>query len=161
MKKLDLRAKWVVPGVLGITLMVLLAACAILWLRHDEEVDNGAVAVATEGAVSFFSLDHRHARDDVDKMLSLATGKFNEEYAAEADQIVEAVEKQRLVVTAEVPENGVAVEYFHQDDAQFLVAVDVTTVTKTRAAEESRYRARIKLTRVDGSWRVSGVEQVG
>ncbi|MEV5003983.1 hypothetical protein [Nocardioides sp. LML1-1-1.1] len=52
-------------------------------------------------------------------------------------------------------------EYFHQDDAQFLVAVDVTTVMKTRAAEEARYRARIKLTRVDGSWRVSGVEQVG
>ncbi|MGB0243479.1 MAG: hypothetical protein ACPGCP_00370 [Candidatus Nanopelagicales bacterium] len=65
------------------------------------------------------------------------------------------------MVTAKVPEDGVAVEYFHQDDAQFLVAVDVTTVMKTRAAEEARYRARIKLTRVDGSWRVSGVEQVG
>ncbi|MGB0243478.1 MAG: hypothetical protein ACPGCP_00365 [Candidatus Nanopelagicales bacterium] len=77
----------------GITLVALLAASAILWLRHDEEVDRGPVAVATERAVSFFSLDHRHARDGVDKMLSLATGKFNEEYVAEADQIVAVVEK--------------------------------------------------------------------
>lgn len=155
------RPPWLVPAVLGVVLVALLATSGVLWWQDRDHLDDGAVAVAREEASNFFSLDHRTAQKDVDRVLSLATGTFKKEYAAKADEVVAGVKKKRLVVDATVPEQGSAVEYLHGDRAQVLVAVDVTTTLASGTPEESHYRTRVKLSRVDGVWLVSGLEQVG
>ncbi|HSV41341.1 MAG TPA: hypothetical protein VLI04_21440 [Nocardioidaceae bacterium] len=148
------------PVVLAALLVVLLATAAVLWLRDRRDVDSGMVAVATEEARNFFSLDYRTADEDVDRVLALATGDFAEQYAAKRDEVVAGVEKAKLVVTASVPEEGTAVEYAAEDSGQVLVAVDVSS-RSTSGAEDVRYRTRIVLTKVDGRWLVSDLEQVG
>lgn len=153
--------RWLLPTALAVVLMALLATSAVLWQRQRVGLDEGAVAVAREQARNFFSLDYRHADADVDRVLSLATGDFKKQYAAKKDEVAAGVEKKKLVVTATIPDDGSAVEYLHQNRAQVLVAVDVTTKAGGGAAEAARYRTRIELTRVDDSWLVSGVNQVG
>jgi Mce-associated membrane protein len=156
-----MRRTWLLPTLLALTLVGLLAASTVIWLQRRESLDNGAVAVAREQAQNFFSLDYRHAPADVDKVLGLATGTFKEEYASKRDEVVDSVTKKKLVVTASIPKDGAAVEFLTTDRAQVLVAVDVTTTTTSGASEEARYRTRIQLAKVDGSWFVSSVNQVG
>ena len=156
MKKLALAALAVVVLVAGVLAFV---------LTRGDDHDNGQAALmvaARTGAVDFFSLDYRHADDDVDRVLALATGKFKTQYAAQRKQIVDGVVKKKLVVTAAIPEDGAALEFLSARKAQVLVAVDVTTSATTgSAATPDRYRTRVELTRVGDKWLISGLNQVG
>ena len=149
-----------VPVALLLVLAGLLTTSALLWLDDREAVDQGALVAGRQGAVSFFSLDYRHADEDVDRVLSQATGEFKKEYAKKRDEVVVGVEDKQLVVSATVPEGGLALEYLVDDEAKVLVAVDVNTQSPD-GAEDARYRTRVELRKVDGRWLVAGVEQVG
>jgi len=155
------RRESLLPGVLAVALVALLVTSAVLWVHQRQTLDAAPVAVAREEARNFFSLDYRTAQDDVDRVLALATGDFKEQYAARSAEVVEGVTTKQLVVTATIPDDGAAVEYLRGDRAQVLVAVDVTSKQGTDQPESSRYRTRIKLSRVDGDWLVSDVQQVG
>jgi Mce-associated membrane protein len=157
----DERRAWLTPALLLVILIGLLAASSVLWSRNREAIDPGVLVVSHDEAVNFFSLDHRHPDADVDRVLELATGTFKKQYAARRDDIVSGVRRKNLIVTASVPADGVAVEYQRGDRAQTIVAVDVTTTTAKGAKESGRYRARLELTRLDGSWLVSDLKQVG
>lgn len=150
----------VVAG-LAVLLVALLGASAYLWQDQREELDQGAVEVARAQAASFFSLDHRDPDRSIDEMLELSTDDFREDYEARRDQIVTNLVEKKLVVTASVPEDGAAVEYLGGDRAQVLVAVDVTTARGSSGSESQRYRTRVELSRVDGDWLVSAINQVG
>lgn len=150
----------ILPVALGVVLAGLLTTSTVLWLGDRRAADTGALVAARQGAVSFFSLDHRHAAEDVDRVLSQATGDFKEEYAEKRDEVVAGVEAKQLVVSATVPDDGVALEYLVDDEAKVLVAVDVNTQSPD-GAEDARYRTRVELRKVDDRWLVAGVEQVG
>lgn len=154
------RRSWLLPGALVLALVSLLAVSGVLWLGQRSTVEDGAPEAAREAAVTFFSVDYRHAEDDVAAVEELATGEFRTDYAAERDDLVAAVTRKKLVVTAEVPDDGVATEYAGPERAQVLVAVDVTTTTRTGGSAHARYRTRVELTLVDGTWLVSGLEKV-
>ncbi|CAB4734705.1 MAG: hypothetical protein F2667_14750 [Actinobacteria bacterium] len=157
-----LLASWLLPAVLVVVLAALVATSARLWSeRGDDGLDAGAVAVARQAATNFFSLDHRHIDDDVQRMLDLATGDFADSYDEQSAALRTAVVDKQLVVTASLPEGGTATEYLGGDTAQVLVAVDVRTRARGGAVEDTRYRTRVVLTRVDDGWLVSGFEQVG
>lgn len=148
-------------GGLLLALVALLATSAHLWRdRRAADDPAGAVTAARLAASAFFTLDHRDVEADLDRMLELTTGEFRTSYAEQRDALAAGVEEKGLVVTAEVPESGVAVEFFDGSTAEVLVAVDTTTEAGG-ASEEQRYRTRVSLTRVDDAWLVSGVEQVG
>jgi len=151
------------PAVAGVLAVGLAGTAAFLELRSDDGVDPGMVVVARQEATNFFSLDHRHADEDVDRVLALATGTFKKEYAAQRKQIVDGVTEKKLVVTADIPDDGAAVEFYDDDEARMLVAVDVTTTGASSTSEptENRYRTRVLLTKVGDKWLVSGLNQVG
>jgi hypothetical protein len=155
--------KLLLPALAGVLAVGLAGTAAFLEVSSDDGVDPGMVVVARQQATNFFSLDHRRADEDVDRVLALATGTFKKEYAAQREQIVKGVTDKKLVVTAEIPEDGAAVEFYDDDQARVLVAVDVTTTGSTASAEptENRYRTRVLLTKVGDTWLVSGLNQVG
>jgi Mce-associated membrane protein len=153
--------QWLLPSVLAAALIGLLATSAVLWLDQRRGLDEGAVTVARQQAVNFFSLDYRHADHDLDRVLGLATGDFKSEYAAHKGALAESLAAKKIVISATVPGKGTATEYLHGDHAQVLVAVDVTTKQARGPARNNRYRTRVELTRVDGHWLVSGMDQVG
>jgi hypothetical protein len=154
------RVTRVVPAVLAAALVALLAASTWLWWDRRSEADPAAEVIARRQAINFFSLDYRHIDADLDRVLALSTGEFRKQYADQRDRVRQGVAKQKLVVTAEVPESGTALEYQHDDAAQVLVAVDATTSGRT-VKETNRYRVRLGLRKVDGQWLVSQINQVG
>lgn len=154
--------RWLVPGLLALVLAGLLVAIVVVGRSRDHAVDPAALVVAQQETENFFGLDYRHADRDVDAVLALATGTFKEQYAAQRQAIVSGVTEKKLVVTATVPSDGVALEFYDRDRAQVLVAVDVhTSAAGTDEETLNRYRARIVLDRVAGHWLVSAVNQVG
>lgn len=152
---------WILPGVLLALVAGLVVAIAVAVLDEDDGIDPAMVVVARQQAINFFSLDYRRADEDVDRVLALATGSFKEEYAARRREIVAGVTEKKLVVTAAIPDDGAAVEFYDRDEARVLVSVDVTTGSGAAEPTENRYRTRVLLERVGGQWLVSGLNQVG
>ena len=154
------RRSWIVPGVLAVLVLALLTTAFVL-RPAGRDVDPGMLVAARQETKNFFSLDYRHADDDVDRVLALSTGTFKREYSSRRTEVIDGVTGKKLVVSASIPQDGAAVELVDGDRGRVLVAVDVTTTPSGSAATTSRYRARILLTRVDGRWLVSDLNQVG
>lgn len=159
---------------IGVVVLVLALAAATLWwlVGRDEEPPAAqpqgdraaAVAVARQVATNFFSLDHETVEDDIAAVESLATGTLAETYSARSADLARDVRRRQLVVTAELPEDGTAVEALSADAASILVSVDASSVAgKGEGAGKEQvtlYRVRVTLVPVDGDWRASGLEQV-
>jgi Mce-associated membrane protein len=145
--------------VLGVALAAFIGTAAWLWWDDRASVDGGAVAVARQQAINFFSLDHRHIDDDLDRVLALSTGEFKDQYAKERDRIEKSATKRKVVITANVADDAVALEYQHGDRAQALVAIDAVAGGKNEP-QTHRYRVRMNLRHVDGEWLVSDIKQV-
>lgn len=153
-------------GVAVVALSAALVALVVLTVRWHAESDGPALddaptARAREAAEDFFDLDHRTLEKDVERFLTLATSRFAEEYRTESADLRAAVEQRRLTMTPAVPRDGTALEYLGADAAQVLVGVDVTTTARDGRSQDARYRVRVRLERVEGEWRVAGLEQVG
>ncbi len=169
---------WVLPALLLTLLVALVATSAILVLdRHDtasaepvrpadvgadgweDDVAGEAVVAARRAARTYFTLDHRRVEDDMDRMRALGTSSFVTEYDAAAPDLAQRIVERRLVLSASLARDGAATEYLVTDEAQVLVAVDVTTA---RAGESrtTRYRTRVTLDLVDGGWLVSALDEV-
>jgi Mce-associated membrane protein len=148
--------------------VLLLTGCSVPGFGggDDNAVDPGMLVTARQEATNFFSLDYRHADADVARVLASATGTFKKQYAARRTEVVNGVTTKKLVVTATIPKDGAAVEFFDKTHGQVLVAVDATTTTGATGANAGtnavdRYRTRILLTKVGSHWLVSGLDQVG
>lgn len=159
------------PAVLVLLLAGLLTAIALVdrdrrdhWYAFwddGDHWDDGGLAVAEQETVNFFDLDHRRIADDVDQVLSLATGDFADDYRGKREVIIRSVEEKQAVWTATIPDDGTAVEYLGRDVASVLVAVDVEKSLRGSAAAVERNRVRVVLAYVDGEWLVSDFQEVG
>lgn len=154
--------RWVLAGVLVVGIALLSGVTALRWIGDDDpRLDDAPVSVGEEAAQQFFSLDHRTLDEDIDEVLSSATGDFEQQYEKESADLRKAVVDQRLVLTATVPESGAAVEYLGDDEAWILVSVDVHTESRGGTPQDSRYRTRVVLEKTDDRWLVARLEQVG
>lgn len=153
---------WVLPGVLALLVLALLTTSFVVANSRGQKTDPGMLVAARQQARNFFTLDYRHPDADVDRVLALATGKFKREYTESRDALVKGIKDKKLVVTAAIPADGVAVEFVDGDHGRVLVAVDVTTGTAgATGTSVNRNRARLFLDKVDGRWLVSNLNQVG
>ncbi len=151
-----------VPLLLTVLLVSLLATSFWFWL--DDRGDDGrgsASTVARTAAVTFFSLDHKDATDNIDRLLAMSTGRFKSDYTAQRGALEKQVQSKQLTVTADVSKNGTAMEFLTPTRSQVLVAVDTTTALANGRSEKGSYRIRVVLSKVDSKWLVSGLEQVG
>lgn len=170
---------WILPAVLGLLLVALLATSVVLLLdRREAMPDETAQAPADIGsgmigsspaqqavargrlvARAYFTLDFTTVEADMDRLRELGTPEFVEDYDEMAPALARRVTSQRLKLSAELPENGVATEYLSQNVAQLLVSVDVTT-RNDGASSTGLYRTRVLLQWVDGEWMVAAVDEV-
>jgi Mce-associated membrane protein len=157
------RRRWhrVVPVMLSVVLVGLLAASGWLWWSGRQVLDDAPVAVARQEAQNFFSLSYHQAPADTARVLDLATGAFKQQYTAQQTSVQQGLISKALTLTAQVPDNGTAIEYEHGDSAQVLVAVNATTTTTDGKNQVNRYRVRVDLTREQDRWLVSAFNQVG
>jgi Mce-associated membrane protein len=155
------RAPWLLPAVLGVLIVALLGTSLWLWRRSTPAGDDAPAAVARAAAQNFFTLSYLHPDADLDRVLSLATDPFKTRYSAQRDAVAKGLVEKKLTLTAQVPDNGTALEYRNGDSAQVLVAVDATTATAAGNRETNRYRVRVRLARSVAGWLVADLTQVG
>jgi Mce-associated membrane protein len=161
---------WRQPIVLAVCAGVLIVAAVVttvIVLNRDDSsssstdtVEPAALVAARQEAVGFFTLDYRHPEDDVAGVLELATGTFKTEYDKNKAQVIAQVKAKKLVSSATIPKDGVAVEFVSGKKAQVLVVVVVTRTIGT-TTDSLRNRARLQLEKVGDRWLVSAVNQVG
>jgi hypothetical protein len=165
-------------GLLGVLLaVVVMTSLALLWDRRgDAEIEpvrpadigsprwtetsaGRAVVAARAAATTYFTLDHTRIEADMDAMRALGTPDFVGEYDARAEALATRIAKDRLVLSATLPRNGTATEDLSTDRAQVLVSVDVTTAS-AGDARVTRYRTRVALDLVDGTWLIESLDEV-
>jgi len=138
------------PGWLSVvaaTLIVVLSlglvgAGGYMWWQHDKagaEQHRRAefAAAAAQGVVNMMSLDYRHAKDDVQRLIDGTTGDFKKEFEATAADFVKVAETSKTVTEATV--TATAVQNMAGDTANVLVAA--TTKVSNAAAKDQQPRA--------------------
>lgn len=171
-----------VTAVLAVLAVALAGAIAVTALRSDEGRDalQRAVGVAGDGGdeeltaahrevseaareltLAFLEVDHRDMEPLTDKVLSYATGEFEEQYAANVEQLIDAAERNESVSTGTVVALGVG--DLDADSALVYVAADseVANVTTDGTTQPRYYRLQLDMVREDGEWLASNVQFVG
>lgn len=153
---------WLVTGVLSVALVALVVTAVLVWRdAQPRSDDDGAVGVAEQAVRNFNGLDYRDPDAGVERVLDMATGKFERDYEELRDQLVKELVDKKLTRAATIPDNGAALEYLSEDEAHVLVAANVTTTTASGTSETQLQRARVVLTWVDDVWLVSDLQDVG
>lgn len=171
--------RWVPFGLLSVLLVGLVVACLVV-AAEDPEVaatptvasvggdapttdgqGAAAIVVAREAATDFFTLAADTVDEDLARLGAISTDEFRTTYETQAAKLRKEVVDKGLVLTADLPEDTTATEYLSATEARVLVAVDVTTTTRDGGTDDGRYRTRVSLQWVDGTWRVAGIDQVG
>ncbi|CAN5561556.1 hypothetical protein BH11ACT8_BH11ACT8_28600 [soil metagenome] len=174
---------WVLPVVLAILLLGVVATSVVLVRDRrapgpavamqrpaDIGADDGspdgsskaaadAVEMAAVAATTYFTVDYRTVRTDMNAMRDLGTEDFVAAYDTTADSLVKRVKQREVTLTAELPRGAVATEYLTATTAQVLVAVDVTT-ERAAVTSTSAYRTRVTLERTGDTWLVSAFDEV-
>jgi Mce-associated membrane protein len=115
--------------------------------------------VGRQGAVNLTTIDWHHADDDVQRILSSATGSFYDDFSQRSAPFVEVVKKVQSVSTGTVTVAGL--ESSTDNDAQVLVAVNVETTTSDAPQQTPRaWRMRVSVQKVGNDVKVSNVEFV-
>jgi Mce-associated membrane protein len=152
----------VAAGVVVTAICTLLALSGVMvWQRHGAHREHQQAAeyaaIARQGAVNIMSLDFTDAKGSVQRVIDNSTGNFKEEFSAQAESLVKALEQSK--VTTEATVDSVAVESMTDDSAVVLIAAQ--TVARNADDERKapqRFRVAITLTRDDGQPKVSAVE---
>ncbi|MDN4163023.1 hypothetical protein [Nocardioides abyssi] len=176
-------SRWgVLTAVLAVLAVALTGAIAVTALRSDEGRDAFRVAVtgsagggdeeltqahrdvaeaARQLTLAFLEVDHRDMEPLTEKVLSLATGEFEEQYAANVEQLVEAAERNKSVSTGTVVALGVG--DLDADSALVYVAADseVSNVTTDGTSQPRYYRLQLDMVREGDEWLASNVQFVG
>lgn len=77
-------------------------------------------AAARQGVVNLMSMDYNAAKESVQRVIDDSTGKFHQDLADSADDMIKAMEASKVVTTVTV--NDSAVESISGDSAVVLVA---------------------------------------
>ncbi|MGW6695434.1 hypothetical protein ACWF62_16840 [Rhodococcus sp. NPDC054953] len=156
-------------GVTALTMLTVLClalaiACGALVWQHrgvaaDETARRQAMAAAERTAMNLATVDHTHARSDVDRVLAGATGDFRDQFAESADSFVSVVEDTEVTTVADRAD--AAVESWQGDHGTVLVQVASTVTNRTAPEPQSRvWRLRMTMDRVGEGYKTAHLEYV-
>ncbi|MEV6432669.1 hypothetical protein [Nocardia sp. NPDC051463] len=100
------------------------------------------------------------AKEDIDRILSVASGQFKTEFDGRVDPFLNIVKEAKVVSNGEIVE--AAVESDDESSAKILVAAKQTLTNAGQAEPQTRfYRFRVTVTRNGSGLSASNVEFVG
>lgn len=156
------RGRLVAIGAASVLLCALLGLSGFMaWQDHatdqSRQREGEAAAVARQGVVNIMSLDFTNAQGDIQRVLDSATGKFREDFEAESEFLVQALEESKVVT--EVTVNGVAVESLTDDAAVVLVSANSQASNQgDDRRDPQQFRVAVTLARDSGALKVSQVD---
>jgi Mce-associated membrane protein len=114
---------------------------------------------ARQGALDLTTIDWQHADEDVQRILSSATGQFYDDFATRSKPFVDVVKQAKATSVGTIAD--AAVESQTAGTAQVLVAVAVKTSNAGAPDQVPRaWRLRIFVDKLDDQFKVSKVEFV-
>lgn len=124
-------------------------------------VRDDALLAARQDVVVLNSLDYRKVGQGLSRWLAASTGSLHASFehitAADRKRITDA----RSVTTARIIEAAVVSLDAGDGRATVIASVELTVTPPTGKAVIKRERQQADVTRVDGVWKVSGLQQVG
>jgi Mce-associated membrane protein len=124
---------------------------------HQREVQFAAAA--RQGVVTLMSLDFKHAKEDVQRIIDNTTGQFKQDFQNSADAFTKVAEDSKVIT--EVTVNDSAVESITGDSAVVLVSATSRVTNAAGANQEPRsWRLSVTMQRDGGQLKMSRVEFV-
>jgi Mce-associated membrane protein len=142
----------------------LLAASGWMAWQHHHVVKDGQraaayIATARQGVVNLTSLDFNKAKEDVQRVLDIATGEFRDDFAKRAADFESVVKDSKAVTEGSVA--ATAVESMNKDSAVVLVLANERVTNIAGAKEQPRtFRFRVSVVHDGDDLKVSKVEFV-
>jgi Mce-associated membrane protein len=134
----------------------------ILWKHHESSARNeraaAFAAAASQGVTALTSLDFRHAKEDVQRIVDNSTGSFRDDYAVRSEDFVKVVEASKVIARGTV--TAAAVQSMTGDDAVVLVAASEEITNAAGNKQPRAYRFRVTVTRDGYQLKLSKVELV-
>ena len=147
-----------------LVVLVLAATAVLLAVRtrgiEQREDARGAAQAAAEGAAAtVLSYDYRRLDRDFAQAKRLLTGTFAGDYARTTQNVVRpSAEQVRAVVKAEVVASAVVRAPSADRVVVLLFVNQTTTSTRLDGPKVDLNRVRMTMLRVDGRWKVAGVD---
>ncbi len=155
---------WAAAVVAVLSLLGLLGSGGF-YLYHRHQVDSLAsqredyTQTAKQAVLNLTNIKDDSAQQDIDRVLSVASGQLKEEYAARKDDYAKVVQQAKVKASGEIIES--AVESSDDRSAKVLVAAKQTLTNAGSPDPQQRYyRFRITVTRDGGHTTASKVEFV-
>ncbi|WP_410874322.1 hypothetical protein [Nocardia sp. A7] len=127
---------------------------------QDEELRAQYTQTARQAVINLTTIRADSAKEDIDRILAVASGEFKNEFDGRVDPFMDVVKQAKVVSSGEVVESGI--ESVDENSAKVLVAAK-QMVSNTGSAEPQarQYRFRITVSKGDSGMTVSKVEFVG
>ena len=155
---------------LGLSIAAVVAIVGLLgasgwmaWRHHDvvKERQRAAAFVATarQGVINLTSLDFNKAKEDVQRVLDIATGDFKDDFQKRAEDFASVVQDSKAVTEGSVA--ATAVESMNNDSAVVLVLANERVTNIAGAKDQPRtFRFRVSVVHDGDDLKVSKVEFV-
>ena len=155
---------------LGLSIAAVVAIVGLLgasgwmaWQHHDvvKERQRAAAFVATarQGVINLTSLDFNKAKEDVQRVLDIATGDFKDDFQKRAEDFASVVQDSKAVTEGSVA--ATAVESMNNDSAVVLVLANERVTNIAGAKDQPRtFRFRVSVVHDGDDLKVSKVEFV-
>lgn len=146
--------------VIGLVGAAVVSVFAVQSTQQRDERRSEYVATARQTILNLTTIRADTAKEDIDRILTLASGEFKTEFDGRVDPFTEIVKQAKVVSTGEVVE--AAVERDDEDSAVVLIAAKQTLTNAGSEEQQQRfYRFRVTVSRADdGTLTASDVEFV-
>jgi Mce-associated membrane protein len=147
-----------------VTIVGLLGASGWMAWQHQHVVKErqraaAFMATARQGVVNLTSLDFNKAKEDVQRVLDIATGDFKDEFQKRAEDFAAVVKDSKAVTEGSVA--AAAVESMNNDSAVVLVLANERVTNIAGAKDQPRtFRFRVSVVHDGDDLKVSKVEFV-
>ena len=172
------RAQRVAVVLLGILAVLLALACVVglIWptavpgKSGAEKADDRAVAVqsaATQVMKAFLDVDYKDMDPRMNKVLSLSTGAFRNQYKTAAADLKSQVQAAKTVATGAVVRVGIgdidadtAVVYVAADSKVSNTSIEKEQAQGNTADGRRYYRFQLKMKKVGSHWLLSDLQGI-
>jgi Mce-associated membrane protein len=133
------------------------------WQHHhvvkERQQAAAYVATARQGVVNLTSLDFNKAKEDVQRVLDIATGEFRDDFQKRAEDFASVVKDSKAVTEGSVA--ATAVESMNNDSAVVLVLANERVTNVAGAKDQPRtFRFRVSVVHDGDDLKLSKVEFV-
>jgi hypothetical protein len=118
------------------------------------------VRAARQFTVSFFTYDYRKMDTYFRRIEAASSGDFRKDFVSKEKTLSTVVTQLKTVATGQVPDAGAGLVSLNADTATALIAANFNASNAVTKNGQKRYRVKIALQRVKGTWLVTNFDQV-